>query len=312
MTEPVTTTPPAAAPVVPSAPVMPVVPETPTAGEETPAAVEAPAAPLEPFAAPPAPPAPPRRPLKDRPVLRAAARWSLAVVVCAGLGVGTACGITALSRTDVPGLATQDDGRWTYPKLTLPALPAGVQRPFTEGNSAEIHYADLRRLVLPAPSGATADKALNGGWVSTDRYVAEYAKDRRAELREALSDASVRHIAARGWTMPDGTTSRIYLVQFKSTAFAQAYKDNTLGVGYRGGVPLNDAPAAAIDTAWLSDVDNTTSYAYQESKPYGARQVRQAYVLAGDTVALIVQSHQGATARVPFTQTVALQNQLLG
>ena len=33
--------------------------------------------------------------------------------------------------------------------------------------------------------------------------------------------------------------------------------------------------------------------------PYGAEQVRQAYMPAGDTVALIVQSRKG-TARTPF------------
>ncbi|MBO0517172.1 hypothetical protein J0695_36235, partial [Streptomyces beijiangensis] len=162
--------------------------------------------------------------------------------------------------------------------------------------------------------GATADKALNGGWTGTGQYVAEYAKDERADLKKALADASVRHIAARGWTMPDGTTSRIYLLQFKSAAFAQEYKDDTVSVGFDGGTPLNEAPEVALDDHWSEggSVEDTTSYVYAEAKPYGARQLRQAYVLAGDTVALVIQSHKGATAKVPFEQTVILQTQLLG
>ncbi|MEV0092171.1 hypothetical protein [Streptomyces sp. NPDC050738] len=266
------------------------------------------------FTAPPLPPAAPRRPWKDRTALRAAARWTLAVLVCGGLGTGTAYGITGMTRTDVPGLATQDDGRWTYPKLSLPALPADAPRPFTDGNAGEVHHADLRKLLLPAPEGATQDKTLNGGWVSTDRYTAEYAKSARSALKQELADASVRHIAARGWTMPDGTTTRIYLVQFKSTAFAQAFKDDTVSIGYDGGTPLVEAPTARIDDTWSSNgsVENNTTYVYAEAAPYGAQQVRQAYVLSGDTVALIFHSRKGTVPKVPFHQTVILQDQLLG
>ncbi|MFE9853800.1 hypothetical protein [Streptomyces sp. NPDC005780] len=58
----------------------------------------------------------------------------------------------------------------------------------------------------------------------------------------------------------------------------------------------------------------TTAYVFAEAKPFGAAQVRQSYLAAGDTVALIVQSRKGGggTPRVPFHQTVILQNQLLG
>lgn len=78
---------------------------------ETPAQA-APAAPAE------ATPVPPRR------VLRAVARWTAAALVLGGLGAGTAFGINSMERTDVPGLATESDGRWDYPRLSLPALPA--------------------------------------------------------------------------------------------------------------------------------------------------------------------------------------------
>ncbi|MEV8102117.1 hypothetical protein [Streptomyces sp. NPDC088135] len=257
-------------------------------------------------------PAPSRKP--PRRVLRAVARWTAAAVVLGGLGAGTAFGITSMERTDVPGLATESDGRWDYPQLSLPALPAGSPRPYSDGNVAEIHHADLRRLLLPAPVGATVDKKLDGGWVSTEQYLSEYAKDSRSDVAQTLKDAAPRHVAARGWTMPDGTSTRIYLVQFNSTAFAQHFMDSTSGSGSE--VPLVGAPETVLDEGWsgAGKVPGTSSYVYDEAKPYGEARVRQGYVVAGDTLALVVQSRKGkeSTPGVPFHQTVILQNQLLG
>nr|WP_326592665.1 hypothetical protein [Streptomyces brevispora] len=71
-------------------------------------------------------------------------------LVLGGLRAGTAHTITSTERTDVPGLATEGDGRWDFPRLSLPALPPGAPRPFSDGNTAEVHHADLRRLLLPA------------------------------------------------------------------------------------------------------------------------------------------------------------------
>ncbi|MYZ34860.1 hypothetical protein GT002_07020 [Streptomyces sp. SID4917] len=250
----------------------------------------------------------------SRRVLRAVGRWAAAVAVFAGLGTGAAFGISGMDRTDVPGLATRDDGRWEYPRLALPALPAGAPRPYTDANKAEIHHADLRELLLPAPAGATADKKLTGGWVSVERYLSEYAPEERADLRITLRDYAVRHVAARGWTMPDGTTSRVYLLQFPSVAFALTYEATEIGDGLTAGVPLAAAPETELDEGWAEDdiVPNTLSKVYAEPKPYGPTQVRQAYVLAGDTLALIVHEKKGGAVAVPFRQTVMLQNQLLG
>ncbi|MET7441293.1 hypothetical protein ABZS63_28965, partial [Streptomyces sp. NPDC005568] len=63
-------------------------------------------------------------------------------------------------------------------------------------------------------------------------------------------------------------------------------------------------PAARVE-----DVRRTV---YTETKPYGPEQVRQAYLSAGDTMALIVQSRKGHAEAAPFQQTVTLQSQLLG
>ncbi|NWF27738.1 hypothetical protein HW130_15945 [Streptomyces sp. PKU-EA00015] len=267
----------------------------------------------EPDGATPAPSAAgPARP--QRRLLRAALRWSAAVLICGAVGSGTAFGLIGMERTDVPGLATEDDGRWTYPELSLPALPAGVQRPFTDGNAGEVHHADLRTLLLPAPRGATADGELDGGFVPTDRYLAEYAEDERGDLRQALTDLSVRHIAARGWTMPDGTSSRVYLLRFTSVAYAEAYKDQQLALGVAAGAEPAQGPESELDEAYdaVGKVPMTSVYAYREAKPYGDEHVRHAYVLAGDTLALVVHSRKGTAPAVPFHQTLVLQNQLLG
>ncbi|MFJ8858757.1 hypothetical protein ACIRD8_10000 [Streptomyces sp. NPDC102451] len=257
----------------------------------------------------PAAPRPPRR------VLRAVLRWTAAVLVMGGLGAGTVAGITSMKRTDVPGLATRDDGRWDYPALTLPALPAGAPRPFSDSNTAEVHHADLRRLLLPAPAGATVDKELDGGWVDTARFTAEYGKGDRAVLDQHLKDSALRHTAARGWTMPDGTSSRIYLLQFNSVAYSTAFYDELYGDDSLPR-PLAGTTEPVFDEDWTSTAgaEFTTAHVYSVPEPHGAEQVRYAYVLAGDTVALVVHSRKGkaGTETVPFHQTLILQNQLLG
>ncbi|MEV4875860.1 hypothetical protein [Streptomyces cyaneofuscatus] len=266
-------------------------------------------------AAPIAFPAVPDAPPPSRRALRAVARWTAALLVFGGLGTGTALAITSAERTDVPGLATEGDGRWEYPELSLPALPAGSPRPFSEANRAEIHHADLRELLLPAPAGATPDKALDGGWVKQERFLAEYRAEDRDELAQLLVDSPPRHIAARGWTMPDGTRARVYLLRFDSTAYATHVRDEL-----RVGPSMAWLPAGAaeteFDTAWTFSraVEGVSSYVFTEKAPHGEAHTRLAYSVAGDTFALIVHERPGTAeaARVPFHQTVILQNQLLG
>ncbi|MFF8691419.1 hypothetical protein ACF08W_04355 [Streptomyces sp. NPDC015144] len=259
---------------------------------------------------PSAPQKPPRR------ILRAVARYTVVAAVFVGLGVGTAYGIASMDRTDVPGLATESDGRWDYPQLSLPALPDGAPRPYSEGNTGEVHHADLRRLLLPAPAGATVDKKLDGGWVNTDTYLSAYEKKGRSKLRAALRDAAPRHAVARGWTMPDGTSTRIYLVRFNSTAFAQGFLDLITESGVE--TPLTGVSDPVLDEEWNGGgkVEGVAPYVFDEEKPYGEARVRHGYLVGGDTLALVVQSREGTgketTPAVPFHQTMILQAQLLG
>ncbi|MGW4087563.1 hypothetical protein ACWEGS_31500 [Streptomyces sp. NPDC004822] len=255
-------------------------------------------------------------PAKDRRVLRAVLRWTAAVVVFAAVGAGTAYGITGMERTDVPGLATESDGRWDYPTLTRPPLPSGSPRPFAEENAAEAHYADPRALLLPAPAGATADRALRGddGWLPAEDFLKEFADDdERADLRQMLKDDGLRHIAARGWTTEDGTHTRIYLLRFDTSVVVDDLAGRLAPYGAPGyrlrGTETSVADEGFADLPWPGDFPR---WAYTESKPYGAEQVRQAYLGAGDILAVIVQSRKGTAASVPFRQTVTLQGQLLG
>ncbi|MFE3036153.1 hypothetical protein ACFXKY_31435 [Streptomyces canus] len=265
-----------------------------------------------PQAAAPQAPAPP----KDRRVLRAVLRWTAAVVVFAAVGAGTAYGIAGMERTDVPGLRTASDGRWDYPTLTKPPLPSGSPGPFADTNKTGAHYADLRQLVLPAPRGATVDRTLAGtdGWLPTKTFLAQYEeKEDRAELAQRFTDYGLRHIAARGWTTPDGTRTAVYLLQFDSAAVLDDF-DSRIAPYDSPSYALRGAAESVADEDFpdASLVTNVTRIAYAESKPYGTEQTRQAYLTAGDVFAVVVQSRRGSALTVPFRQTVTLQAQLLG
>ncbi|MFD9288567.1 hypothetical protein ACFWBV_09725 [Streptomyces sp. NPDC060030] len=123
-------------------------------------------------------------------------------------------------------------------------------------------------------------------------------------------------MAARGWTMKDGTSSRVYLLQFSSVAYSTAFLDELYADSQSLPIPLAGEDEATYDEDWsaTAGVQFTTAHAYSEAEPHGAEQVRHAYVLAGDTLALLVHSRKGeaGTEAVPFHQTLILQNQLLG
>lgn len=253
----------------------------------------------------------------DRRRLRAVVRWTAALAVFVSVGTATAYGITEMERTDVPGLATTSDGRWDYPTLTRPPLPSGSPAPFAASNPAGAHYADLRALLLPAPEGATEDEALRDqdGWLETKDYLAEYAlPEDREDLGQNLVDYGLRHIAARGWTTPDGTRTRVYLLRFGT----QAAVDKLLaGEALAFTTPVHQVRGAAEVTydegfPERAAVSRVQRFAYVETKPYGPEQVRFAHIGAGDVYALVVQARKGTAASVPFQQTVILQSQLLG
>ncbi|MGW5664534.1 hypothetical protein ACWEWG_31390 [Streptomyces sp. NPDC003758] len=253
---------------------------------------------------------------KDRRALRALLRWTAAVAVFAVAGGATAYGITRPERTDLPWLATASDGRWEYPRLVKPPLPSGSPGPFAERNSTGSHYADLRALLLPAPEGARADATLRGtdGWLPARTFLAEFTdQDDRKELGQLLTDNGLRHVAARGWNTPDGTHTRIYLLQFDTAAVADEFLSSKL-IDYSAPryAVRGAAEVARDDYPGAAQVEDVKHQVFAETKPYGAEQVREAYLSAGDTLALIVQSRKGGAKAVPFQQTIVLQSELLG
>ncbi|MFC8825033.1 hypothetical protein ACFT9I_06700 [Streptomyces sp. NPDC057137] len=262
-------------------------------------------------------PAPEPAPRRRTAALFAALRWTAAVAVFGVLGTAVAYVVTDRDRTDVPTLATKSDGRWTYPPLAKPTLPAGAVGPSGRGNSGQIHYADLAQLLLPAPEGSRPDPALGdkNSRVPVSRFLQEYDKSSRGAMAADLRDNGLRHIAARGWTMADdGTSTRVYLLRFNSAASTLFF----FGSHLQG---ATDAPQKVTDVEKLSTADETfpakavhgtETYLYNEVAPRGPVHVRHAYISAGDTLALVIQSRKGSAPAVPFNQTVILQDQLLG
>ncbi|MEV7523225.1 hypothetical protein [Streptomyces sp. NPDC091371] len=263
---------------------------------------------------------------KDRRKVFAALRWTAAVLAFAVAGAGTAYGVMRPERTDLPGLSTLSDGRWTYPAQARPELPAGAPLPRAADNRDGTHYGDLRGLLLTAPEGAKPDegvKADKDGVVTPEAFLEEYAAESRPKLKESFEWEGVRKIVGRGWTMPDGTRTRVYLLRFHSSGFVDTFKGCDINAR------LNGVSTLEPDTVWsktkaeqptgvpqdpqgpgtLSSGDISV---YREAKPVlGDEQTKLGCLQADDVQAVIVQTRKGEVATVPFHQTVILQSQLL-
>lgn len=264
-----------------------------------------------PFAAPEALPAAPR----DRRKMFAALRWTAAVLVFGAVGTGAAYQVTQPERTDIPGLSTKADGRWTYPALAKPTLPAGAPVPFAADNKDGIHYAGLTQLLLPAPVGSTPDSTLKrekDEAVAPDAFLAEYEDSERAAMKEQFANEGLRQIVGRGWTTPDGTRTRVYLLRYHGLDFADTFKGCSANMRLKGvagtkadpswgKVKLRQAVPAAHEVAL-----------YEETAPVGDEQVKIGCLRSGDVVGVILQTRKGEVAAIPFHQTVILQSQLLG
>lgn len=281
-----------------------------------PVPVPAPAAEYLPApASEPAADAGPPRAARPRRKARAVLRWTAALLVFAAVGGASAWAVTLPERTRLPGLHTPGDGRWTYPPLALPKLPAGRPRPLADANAAGRHYADVRSLLLPAPLTAKADPALPGGtgWLPAGRFVGgvygQMSPSRIATEEAVLRENGLRHIAARAWTMPDGTRTEVYLLQFTSSAYSALYRSDVEAYTVKGVGDTAPDKSVASRTAVPSAIDVEAS---AEKPPYGPTAARYAWLYSGDTIALVLQTRAGSVAEVPFRQTVRLQAQLLG
>ncbi|MFF4371180.1 hypothetical protein [Streptomyces sp. NPDC001594] len=251
---------------------------------------------------------------RDRRALRAVLRWTAAVLVFGAAGAGTAYGIARAERTDVPGLSTKGDGRWAYPALVRPTPPPGAPLPFAADNPDGIHYAGLTQLLLPAPRGSAPDAGLKlekDSAVTVDTFLEEYEPSARDKLRAQFDLNGLRQIAGRGWTTPDGTRTRVYLLRYHASGFADTFK------GCGADMELNGVKQVVTDEVWnKAKVEQVSPAveglkALEEAVPFGDEQTRIGCVESGDIRAVILQSRKGGAAAVPLHQAVILQNQLL-
>ncbi|MBT2480193.1 hypothetical protein J7E94_18610 [Streptomyces sp. ISL-94] len=244
----------------------------------------------------------------------AALRWTAAVLVFGAVGTGVAYGITQPERADIPGLSTEGDGRWAFPALAKPTLAPGAAQPFAEDNPDGIHYAGLTQLLLPAPQGSTPDSTLKlekDSVVSVDAFLEEYEPTVREKLKLGFTNDGLRQIVARGWTMPDGTRTRIYLLRFHASGFADAFEGCDINMNVNGVNRLTADDAWSKAKAAQSTPDLSDLTVLEEVPPVGDEQVKVGCVQAGDIRAAVFQTRKGQVASVPFHQTVILQNQLL-
>ncbi|MFE6050497.1 hypothetical protein ACFQ6N_07075 [Kitasatospora sp. NPDC056446] len=343
-------------------------PPQPASDPLPPAVPAAPAAPPAP-AAPAAPPLPPGAPeaigaveftapaltpeqLAEQEARRArrrkaAVRWSSAALVFALAGTGTALAVTAPERTDIPGLATASDGRYTFPPLALPPLPSGKSASNAKGKA--LHYADLRHLLLPAPKeaggsltaptfpapaagpassgsptaspaasptgspsapatpAASPAAAATADWVPCDAILAEQQDP--AKLRELLLENACRAATVREWTASDGTRTQIRLLRFASVGESWGTFSSLRSKGRPKAAP--DTKSTNHENWDTVDGIELTAMESTTNAPKGAPTARVAYLSAADVLAVITMTNPDGVPVSPFRQVVTLQSDLL-
>ncbi|MFJ8440208.1 hypothetical protein [Kitasatospora griseola] len=263
--------------------------------------------------------------------------WQIgaAVLTTVVLGAATAVAVTLPDRTDLPGLATPNDGRYAFPELTLPPLPAGASAP--ADYKLKKHTADLRGLLLPLPKGAvgtgpsaapsaspsgsaspgasaspsasaSASATLPpvvGRWVPCDRD-AMLAKDDKY-TKFLVSDAC-RGAAAQGWTAKDGTHTELRLFRFGSQDEANHFYSSVNLM-----TSTKDIEASHVDIAAfgypvaVGQVNVRDSDAKSGDRPTG----RIGWLQYGDVVGLVQLTNPQGVSDQAFRQVVLLQSAML-
>ncbi|WP_424212545.1 hypothetical protein ACN20G_10890 [Streptomyces sp. BI20] len=238
---------------------------------------------------------------------------ALFAVVAAGVGVTVA----RVDPASLPGFPVPSDGRWAYPTQVRPEVPPGRPLPFAADNPDGLHHADLAGLLLTPPAGSRPDADLGTdarSRLTRERFLAGLEPTAAGVLGRSLVDERLREIAARGWTMPDGTGMRVHLLRFSASdggERAHACGENTVVRGARrleadpDWAPGGEVGAPPLD--WLRTVT-----ALREEPAGGPVSVRVGCARAGDVVAVLVERRPGAAvAATPLYQSLILQRQLL-
>ena len=225
-------------------------------------------------------------------------RWVGAVVVTLAVGAGCAFAVMAPKRTDLPGLATAADGRYTFAPLSLPTLAPGQADPTASTNAGGQHLADIRKLLLPAPEGAVADQSLPGatGWVSLADTLTLLGGS--SQSKKQLATDGWRHTAGVAWKTPDGADTKIYLVQFIDSQADSDASSAFVLFGGAGGSPQTFNGPGTSTVTYTKTVSGSTATWYGE-------------VRVLDTELLIEFKAPNTVGIAPFEQETDLQVELL-
>ncbi|WP_370108873.1 hypothetical protein [Streptacidiphilus sp. MAP12-33] len=124
-------------------------------------------------------------------------------------------------------------------------------------------------------------------------------------LGELLAENGVRHIAATGWRMPDGTKVSVYLLAFRSPTTSENVFNAELGTN------LATAPTLGLDNSFgqvpFGAADSV-------SRPAGKAgpALRVGLFSDGDVTGLLELSNPKAVSSVDFAQAMVLQMEMLG
>ena len=283
-----------------------------------PAGAPAPVPPTMPFGPPPLPqwPAPsflPPQPPPTRRTLRIVLRWAAALLTTGAVGAGTAFAVTLPRRTDIPGLATKDDGRYVF-VAGKPPLAAGATTPRTQ-NSLR-HDADLRQYLLPAPVGAKPDAAYPGasGWYPVKDFLNGLAY--ADSLTGDLGEYGLRRIAAEGWTTPDGQHTVVELLQFPDNYGASRF-DETLATNGLAQVTDRVDTGEVVQfpdldgTSGHIDIQHYSTVKSDAPKLIAPKEGRSATFTVGDVDVLVITTGPAHMPDAPTEQIVLLQAAML-
>ncbi|HEX4788509.1 MAG TPA: hypothetical protein VH372_08610, partial [Actinospica sp.] len=201
-------------------------------------------------------------------------------------------------RTDLPGLKTPADGRYGFAPLTMPTLAPGQADPTASANMGSQHLSDIRKLLLPAPVGASTDHSLPGatGWVSESASLALLHSD---AATEDFATDGWRHTAGTAWKTPDGAETKIYLMQFIDDSAAGDAND-----------AFTEFDSGSSSSAKTLTAPGNTAVQYSTVRQ-GSTNTWYGEAAIGDTEFLIEYTAPVTVGLAPFEQEVDLQAELL-